>query len=66
MNTNLFHNILNIIMALTAIALVPDVQALLPPDVAVAVASGAASVKLIINVLRDGVTGLVKYQPPVR
>lgn len=66
MNSNLLHNILNVVMALTAIALLPEVQAILPPELAVAVASGAATVKLVINVIRDGITGLVKEQPPVK
>lgn len=66
MNSNFFHNILNVVMALTAVALLPEVQAILPPEIAVAVASGAATLKLVINVLRDGVTGLVKEQPPVK
>lgn len=66
MNSNFFHNILNIVMALTAVALLPEVQAILPPEIAVAVASGAATLKLVINVIRDGVTGLVKEQPPVK
>lgn len=65
MNTNFLHNILNIVMALTAIALLPEVQAVLPPEWAVAVASGAATLKLVINVIRDGIDGLVKPQPPV-
>lgn len=66
MNSNLFHNILNVIMALTAIALLPEVQSILPAEIAVAVASGAATLKLIVNVLRDGLTGLAKEQPPVK
>ena len=66
MNTNLFHNILNIVMALTAVALLPEVQSILPAEVAVAVASGAATLKLIVNVLRDGLGGLAKNQPPVQ
>jgi hypothetical protein len=66
MNSNLFHNILNIIMALTAVALLPEIQAILPPEIAVAVASGAATLKLVINVVRDGITGLAKEQPPVK
>jgi len=66
MNSNLFHNILNVIMALTAVALLPEIQAILPAEIAVAVASGAATLKLIVNVLRDGVTGLAKEQPPVK
>lgn len=53
-------------MALTAVALVPEVQAILPTEIAVAVASGAATLKLIVNVLRDGLGGLAKNQPPVQ
>lgn len=66
MNTNLVHNILNFIMALTAVALLPEVQAILPAEIAVAVASGAATLKLVINVIRDGISGLAKSQPPVQ
>lgn len=66
MNTNLLHNILNILIALTSIALLPEVQAILPPEIAVTVASVASAAKIVINILRDGVTGLVKDQPPVR
>lgn len=66
MNTNLVHNILNIAMALTAVALIPEVQAVLPPEIAVTVASIAATLKLVINIVRDGVSGLTKNQPPVQ
>lgn len=66
MNSNLIHNILNIAIALTAVALLPEFQALLPPEVAIAVASAAATAKVVINVIRDGITGLVKNQPPVK
>lgn len=66
MNSNLVHNILNIAIALTAIALLPEFQQLLPPEIAVAVASAAATAKVVINVVRDGLTGLVKEQPPVK
>lgn len=65
MNSNFFHNILNVVMALTAVALLPEVQAVLPPQWAVAIASGAATLKLVVNVLRDGLDGLTKPQPPV-
>lgn len=66
MNSNLFHNILNVAMALCAVALLPEFHAILPAEVALTVASAAATVKLVVNVLRDGVSGLTKPQPPVQ
>ncbi len=66
MNTNLIHNLLNIAIAVVAILSLPEVTALLPPDLALAIVGAAATAKTIINVLRDGLTGLGKEQPPVR
>lgn len=65
MNTNLVHNILNFAIALTAVALLPEVQEILPPEIAVTIAGIAATAKLVINVIRDGISGLIKDQPPV-
>jgi len=66
MNTNLLHNFLNIAIALVAVVSLPEVTALLPPDIGLAIVGLAATAKTVINVLRDGLTGLVKNQPPVR
>jgi hypothetical protein len=65
MNSNLIHNILNAALALVAILSLPEVTAFLPPEIAVMVAGAVGTAKLIINMLRDGITGLVKQQPPV-
>lgn len=66
MNTNLIHNILNIGMVVVAIVTVPEFISLLPPEVGLKVIAGAAMAKTTINVWRDGLTGLVKEQPPVK
>jgi hypothetical protein len=65
MHSNIVHNILNAALALVAILSLPEVTAFLPPDVAVMIAGAVGTAKLIINTLRDGITGLVKRQPPV-
>ncbi len=65
MNTNLLHNILNVILAVVAVMSLPEVAAFLPPEVAVMVAGAVGTVKLMINVIRDGIKGLTKPQPPV-
>lgn len=66
MNSNAVHNLLNIAIALVAVASLPEVMALIPPEIGVTIAGIAATAKVVINVIRDGVTGLVKEQPPVK
>lgn len=66
MNSNLLHNLLNIAIAVIAVLSLPEVMALIPPDVGLTIAGIAATAKVIINVLRDGLTGLAKEQPPVK
>lgn len=66
MNSNLFHNILNVAMAAVAALSVPEVIAILPPDTALTATGVLATLKVVINVIRDGVTGLAKKQPPVQ
>ena len=81
MNSNLFHNIANILMAviaaataiLTAIGCTTlangDLECSgatwLSPTVATAIITGLAISKMIVNVVRDGIGGLAKPQPPV-
>ena len=80
MNTNLLHNILNLVIALAA-ALTAFMVATgciqlsagdlecsaswIDPAWAGAVASGLAMVKILINVVRSGLAGLYKPQPPI-
>lgn len=66
MNTNLIHNIINIAIAVIAALSVPEVGNLLPPDWALWSVGALSTAKMIMNVVRDGLTGLVKEQPPVK
>jgi hypothetical protein len=69
-NTNFIHNVLNVaIIVLTGLAGF-DWMALgsalgMDPVLAAKIVSGLATVKMVINVIRDGFAGLVKNQPPV-
>lgn len=65
MNTNLIHNVLNFAIAAIAALSVPEVIALIPTDWAVLIVGGLSTAKIVINTIRDGITGLVKNQPPV-
>lgn len=70
MNANAFHNILNILGLLVGSLIAFDWASLgLSPEVAASIASGFLLadkvIKLAMNVLRDGVGGLFKVQPPV-
>jgi hypothetical protein len=70
MNTNALHNILNLLGLVVGSLIAFDWAGLgLSPSVAAAIASGVLIadkvIKLAINVLRDGVGGLFKAQPPV-
>lgn len=71
MNTNLIHNILNVIGLIIGALLTYDWTMLGMSDkmaatVAAAVLLVDKIIKLGINLTRDGVSGLVKDQPPVR
>lgn len=70
MNTNLLHNILNLLGLIVGALVFYDWAALgLDATTAAAISSGFLLadkvIKLSINILRDGVGGLVKVQPPV-
>jgi len=65
MNTNLAHNIINILITLVAGLEAFDWTPFLEPSIALKVVGVLGLVKLMINVIRDGVTGLTANQPPV-
>ena len=66
MNTNLIHNILNIVMVVVGGLAGFDFVGLgLDPILAGKIIAGLGTAKMIINVIRDGFTGLTKPQPPV-
>jgi hypothetical protein len=62
----MLHNFLNIAIALVAVLSLPEVTALIPAELGVVVAGVLAFLKTLINLFRDGPTGLFKQQPPVR
>lgn len=81
MNTNLFHNILNVTIALLAAAtafLIATGCTALPtgtlecsaswinPAWTAGIVTGLGVLKTVINIARDGFSGLFKEQPPVK
>lgn len=82
MNSNLFHNIANILMivvaGLSAVLLQMGCTTLpsgelectqitwLTPTLAATIVTILGVAKMIVNVVRDGITGLTKEQPPVQ
>jgi hypothetical protein len=66
-NSNLLHNILNVAMIVVAgLAGFDYVGMGLDPVMAGKIVAALGAVKMVINVLRDGITGLTKPQPPVQ
>ena len=63
-NSNIFHNIGNTLISLFGVVALID-PTLLPPQIAAPAAAVVAIAKIIVNIKRDGVTGLVAPQPPV-
>lgn len=71
MNSNLFHNILNVVgLAIGALLTYDWTMLGLSDKTAAMIAAGVLLadkiVKLGINITRDGLSGLVKSQPPVK
>lgn len=67
MNTNLIHNILNVGIVIFGSMAGFDFTVLgLSVAASAKIAAGLAAAKLIMNALRDGLSGLVKEQPPVK
>jgi len=81
LNTNTIHNVLNILMMLSALViaillatgctqdavsgLLECSKSVISPSVTAYAIAGLGALKILINIGRDGVTGLVKPQPPV-
>lgn len=71
MNTNLLHNCINVLGLLTGLWATADLSALGLSSAAAAAVAGwflliSNSLKLGLNAWRDGLTGMVKPQPPVQ
>lgn len=63
----MIHNVLNVAMIVVAGLAGFDYVGLgLDPVLAGKIVATLGAVKMVINVLRDGVTGLTKPQPPVQ
>lgn len=80
MNTNLFHNIVNIVIAalaaITAFLIATGCttldtgtlecsQSWISPTWTTIAITALGVVKVLVNIARDGLTGLTKPQPPV-
>lgn len=70
MNFNAFHNILNLLGLIVGSLIAFDWAGLgLSPEMAAALASGFIladkAIKMAMNLIRDGLGGLFKKQPPV-
>ncbi|MGE8105141.1 hypothetical protein ACQKP1_15790 [Allorhizobium sp. NPDC080224] len=66
MNTNLLHNIINILLILIPALEVFDWTPFFSQQIALQIVGGLGLAKILINLIRDGVTGLAKQQPPVQ
>ncbi len=66
LNTNLLHNILNVSMAVIGSLELLDLAPLVGVENSLKIITGMAIAKLVINLVRDGIAGLAKDQPPVQ
>lgn len=79
-NTNTLHNVLNVLIALSALMIAVLLatgctqlsdgslecsQSFIGPGYAAAVVTVLSTIKIVVNIMRDGVAGLIKPQPPV-
>lgn len=69
MNSNLFHNLLNIVFGIVGVLVVADWTAFgFDAATSVQIVGGLLvaqnALKLGINVSRDGIGGLIRHQPP--
>ncbi|MEZ2224381.1 hypothetical protein [Rhizobium sp. RCC_161_2] len=79
-NTNALHNVLNIMITLSALLVaillatgctqltdgtLECSQSFIGPSFTAFAVAGLGTLKIIVNIIRDGLSGLVKPQPPV-
>ncbi|PYB71261.1 hypothetical protein [Rhizobium wuzhouense] len=65
MNTNFLHNIINVLIILIVGLHDVDWTAFFSAETSLKIVAGLTIAKLLINGVRDGLTGMVKPQPPV-
>lgn len=71
MNSNLFHNFITLVLLVLGAVVTFDWTTLgVSSELALQITGGivmaTSLLKVIVNVKRDGITGLVKKQPPVQ
>ena len=66
LNTNLLHNILNMLIVLVPALAAFDWTAFFDAETSLKIVGGLGLAKILINVIRDGMLGLYKHQPPVQ
>ncbi|WP_113369668.1 hypothetical protein [Rhizobium sp. SYY.PMSO] len=79
-NTNTLHNVLNVLIALSALliaillaagctqlgdGMLECSQSSISPGFAAVAVAALSTLKITINIMRDGIAGLIKPQPPV-
>lgn len=65
LNTNSVHNIMTVAIAFLVAMIGFDWTVLFSVPTAASIAFALATIKTIMNIVRDGLAGLVKSQPPV-
>lgn len=65
-NTNTLHNVINVLILAIAAMATFDWTLFFDAKTAAMVVGGLSLSKLVINAIRDGVSGMVKIQPPVK
>lgn len=65
LNTNAVHNVMNVAIAFLVAMIGFDWTVLFSTTTAATIAGILATIKVIMNVVRDGLAGLIKPQPPV-
>ena len=80
LNTNTLHNLINIMITLSALVIaillatgctqdalgnLECSKSALSPSLTAYMIAGLGAMKILVNIGRDGITGLIKPQPPV-
>lgn len=66
MNSNILHNLLNLAIVIVGALAAFDWTGLFSASTAALLVTILGGAKIVINVVRDGLAGLVKEQPPVQ
>lgn len=77
MNLNMIHNIINLLIAALGALLISSgcvagatgaldcTGSWVPPEITVVAITALSVLKVVMNIIRDGLTGIWKVQPPV-